>query len=180
VRGFTGQDIERTVAEVCGCAVRSFFDAHVRAAKPIDFDRYLGLIGLRTRVSWSPALERDGQPAVDYRIFAWLPPGEDALSLLLTDPKSEWGRAGQHTGDRLVAVNGSPMTNWTDFRTLLRGLRIGDTVHFEVKRPAGARRTRVVVTGYNRPSVRIEEIPEATEPQRAMRERWLRGTMDDK
>src|SRR5438876_11790775 len=29
-RGFAGRDIERTVAAVCGCDVRPFFETHVR------------------------------------------------------------------------------------------------------------------------------------------------------
>src|SRR5207253_5599630 len=62
-RGFAGRDIERTVAAVCGCDVRQFFETHVRGARPIDFDRYLRLIGMRPRVSWLPALGRDGRPA---------------------------------------------------------------------------------------------------------------------
>src|SRR6184192_605572 len=51
-RGFTGRDVERTVADVCACNVHTFFEAHVRGAKPIDFYQYLRLIGMRTHVSW--------------------------------------------------------------------------------------------------------------------------------
>ncbi|MFN2564027.1 MAG: PDZ domain-containing protein [Gemmatimonadaceae bacterium] len=172
-RGFTGRDVERTVADVCGCATQAFFDANVRGARQIDFDRYLRLIGLRARVSREPALGRDGQPAPDWRIFAWTPPGERTLSLLLTDPSSAWGRAGLHTGDRVVAVNGMAVTTWPEFRGHVARARIGDTVRVEVSRPSGAWRTNVVVTGYDRPVVRIEEIPEATERQRALRTRWV-------
>src|SRR2546429_334748 len=45
-RGFAGRDIERTVTAVCGCNVRPFFDTHVRGSRPIDFDRYLRLVGM--------------------------------------------------------------------------------------------------------------------------------------
>ncbi|MFN2400383.1 MAG: hypothetical protein ABR543_17350 [Gemmatimonadaceae bacterium] len=174
-RGFTGRDIERTVAEICRCVVRPFFDTHIRAARSLDFDSYLRLIGLRTRVSWSPALDREGRPATDLRMRAWQPPGQDGMHLLITDPASVWGRAGLHTGDRLVAMNGSPMTSWGDVRGVLSRLRIGDTVHIELARSTGPRRTSVVAAGYERPQVRIEEIPEATERQRALRAGWLAG-----
>jgi predicted metalloprotease with PDZ domain len=178
-RGFTGADVEHTVGDVCGCSVKALFDDHVRAASAIDFDRYLRLIGLRTRVTWSPALGRDGRPAPDLRFWAWLPTTEGggaeerSLRLLLFDPGSVWGRAGLHTGDRLAAVNGAPLTTMAAFRALLGRLRVGDTVRVEVTRPAGAWRASVVVPGYDRQSVRIEEIPEATERQRALRARWL-------
>ena len=67
-RGFTGADVERTVGEVCGCAVREFFDHYVRAGNPIEFNRYLGLLGLEARVTRRPVLGRDGNPAPDLAI----------------------------------------------------------------------------------------------------------------
>src|SRR5438046_1531330 len=94
-RGFTGRDVERTVADVCACNVHTFFEAHVRGAKPIDFYHYLRLIGMRTHVSWTPALGRDGQPTPDLRLYAWQPPAERALSLVITNPAGAWGRAGR-------------------------------------------------------------------------------------
>ena len=175
-RGYTGRDLERTVADVCGCAVGDFFDRYVRTATPIDFDRYLRLVGLRTSVAWSPALGRDGRPAADLRVYGWVPPGAQSVSLLITNPASIWGRAGLHTGDRITAVNGAPLADMAAFRTVFGGLGIGDSVRIEAVRATGAFRTTVVVTGYDRPMVRLEEIPRATERQRALRAQWLAGT----
>ena len=149
-RGFDGPDIERTVAESCGCSVGAFFQRYVREAHAIDFDRYFQLAGLRARVSWSPALGPDGRPLPDLRLFAWAPPGEASLGLLLSDPASAWGRAGLHSGDRLASLNGTAIPSVPDFRQALGRFHLGDTV-------------------------RIEEIPEATERQRALRARWLAG-----
>ena len=174
-RGFGGRDIERTVASVCGCTVAPFFDAHVRNAKAIDFSRYLRLIGLQAQISWTPALGRDGQPAIDYRLRAWLPPGETSLSLLLTDPASVWGRAGLRTDDRIVAMNGASVATATDFRARLSRLRIGDTVTVDVRRLGGPARVTLRVSGYSRPVVRITEMAEATERQRSLRASWLAG-----
>jgi predicted metalloprotease with PDZ domain len=174
-RGFTGRDVERTVADVCGCPVQAFFDSYVRGARPVDFNRYLRVAGLQARVSWEPARSADGQPAPDRRIFAWMPPGERSLSLLLTDPSSVWGRAGLHTNDRVVAVNGTPITAWAELRGAIVRARVGDTVRVEVRRPTGPWRADVVMTGYNRPVVRIEEIPQPTERQRTLRARWMTG-----
>lgn len=174
-RGYTGRDLERTVADVCGCAVGDFFDRYVRAATPIDVDRFLRLVGLRATVSWSPALGRDGQPAADLRLYGWMPPGARSVSLLITNPASIWGRAGLHTGDPVAAINGAPLADMAAFRTFFGGLRIGDTVRVEVTRTNGPFRATVVVTGYDRPAVQLEEIPHATERQRVLRARWLEG-----
>jgi predicted metalloprotease with PDZ domain len=175
-RGFTGQAVERVVSDVCGCPMRSFFDVYVRNAAQIDFNRYLGLLGLRARVSWSPALGPDGKPAPDRRIYAWLPPGERELRLLLTDPSSAWVRAGLHTGNRVTAVNGRPVATWPELRAAIASARIGDTVRVDVERPRdGAWTASVVVRGYDRPMVRIEELSPATERQLRLRAAWLGG-----
>lgn len=174
-RGFTGRDIEATTARVCGCRVEEFFAAHVRGATPIDFDRYLRLAGLTTRVISEPALGRENRPATDLRIRAWLPPGEENLSLLIINPDAIWGRAGLHTGDRLHAVNGTSVTQVSEFRNLLGAFAIGDTARIEVSRPSGSFATTVTIRGFDRPVVSIDTLSAATAKQRMIREAWLAG-----
>src|SRR2546422_1002724 len=178
-RGFGGRDVERTTGDVCGCKVHAFFETHVRGPKPIDFDQYLRRIGMRIQVSWMPALGRDGQPTADLRLYAWQPPAESTLSLVITNPGSTWGRAGLHTGDRLAALNGTAVATVADFRSIVTRLRIGDTTAVEVRRPRGTWRTAVVVAGYERPVVRLEEIPGATERQRGLRAQWIVGSRSE-
>src|SRR5260221_8563361 len=170
-----GADVERVGAETCGCPVKPFFDAHVRGATPIDFDRYLALAGLRTRITRGPGLDPQGRPVIDCRMRVWLPSGEAGHRLLVAGPESVWGRAGLHTGDRLVAMNGAPVPTAADYRTLLGRLKVGDTVRVEVSRPAGPFRADVVMTPRERFFVHIEEIPEAAERQRALRAGWYVG-----
>jgi predicted metalloprotease with PDZ domain len=175
VRGFTKADVERAVADVCRCDVRPFFDTYVRGARPMDFNRYLGLIGLRASVAWEPAA-RDGQPMPDTRIRVWNAPPDSALSLLLGNPRSVWGRAGLHAGDRLIAMNDSTPRTWPEFRRILGRARIGDTVRLVVQTPGAARRSVIVVmSGYDRPVVRIERIAGAVAKQITLRDAWERG-----
>lgn len=174
-RGFTSADVERVVAETCGCPVKPFFDAHVRGANPIEFDRYLALIGLRTAVTRGPLLNNDGSQSIDFRLRSWMPPGDSALRLLVAGPESVWGRAGLHTGDRLVTMNGAPVATSADFRTLMGRLKVGDTVRVEVSRAAGPFRADVVMTPRERPFVHLEEVSGATEKQRTLRAAWLAG-----
>jgi len=172
-RGFDGRDVERSVEEVCGCDVTALFDTHVRNGGPsIDFDRYLARLGLRIRATRAPAVW-NGQPERDLRIFAREAPGEGGLRLIVTDPASVWGMAGFHTGDRLVSIDGAAVTSWPEFRSRVVRLQIGDTVRLEVRRPTGPFGATVVMTGFDRPVVRIDEMPGATERQRALRARWV-------
>lgn len=172
-RGITGRDIEGAVREVCACDVNSFFEAYVRGAKTIDFDHYLRTIAMRTVVSWSPALTSDGKPAPDLRVFALNVPDDSTLRIRVTNPNGLWGRAGLHTGDRVVSVDGQPITTSMEFRTWLGKLRVGDTASVEVARDGGTSKVNVLITGYDRPTVKLEEIADATSEQKTLRTRWL-------
>ena len=128
---------------------------------------------MRAVVTWAAAL-RDGRPDPDLRVWAWAPPDSGPPSLLISDPASVWGRAGLHAGDRIALLNGT-VAGLDSVRTLFRRLRIGDTVRLAVAGPAGRRDVTVIVAGYDRPSIRIEDLPGAGDRQRALRERWMAG-----
>jgi predicted metalloprotease with PDZ domain len=162
-----GRTVERAVESVCGCDVTPFFEAHVRHAAVIDFDRYLGLIGLRTNVVWGPAVY-NGEPERDLRVWGF--ERDSAIRLVVNNATSIWGRAGLHSRDRLVSVNGAAVKTWPELRGKLQALRMGDTVRVEVMRPAGPFVATVVVAGFERPTVRIEQLPNATVAQRRLAE----------
>ena len=165
-----GRVIERAVESVCGCDVTPFFDAHVRHAAAIDFDRYLGLMGMTTRVTSGPALY-NGEPDRDLRVYGFEPsPPDSGLWLIITNPSSAWGRAGLHSRDRLVTFDGTPVATWSDFRARIQRLRLGDTVRVQVRRPSGPFAATVTVAGFERPTVRIERLPNATVAQRRLAE----------
>jgi predicted metalloprotease with PDZ domain len=169
--GIDGRAIENAVETVCGCDVTPFFDAHVRGAAPIDYNRYLGLIGLTGRVTSGPAVY-NGEPERDLRFFGWEPP-EGGVRVTISNPTSIWARAGLNSGDRLRAMDGAPVTTWADMRARLQRLRMGDTVRVEVQRPGGPFVATVVVAGFERPVVRIEPTAGATAAQRGLAAAWL-------
>ena len=154
-----GRTVERAVEDVCTCDVTPFFQAYVRGAAPLDYNRYLGLIGLRASVSSAPAVY-NGEPERDLRMFGW-EPGDGGVRLIILHPGSIWARAGLHSRDRLVSINGARVTTWPELRGVLQRLRMGDTVRVAVQRPSGGGpfEATVVVAGFERPSVRIEGTP---------------------
>jgi predicted metalloprotease with PDZ domain len=153
--------------------MKGFFDAHVRGTTPIDFDHYLTMIGMRTRVRWAPAVDDSGKAVPDFRIAAWMPSGEQRLRLLVRDPNSIWARSGLHTGYQLIAVNGEPMKSWPDFRRVLRAMTIGSTLKLETIGPNGPFSTSVVMSSHDRPYVTIEQVAQASDKQRRLAAAWL-------
>ena len=127
----------------------------MRGAGAIDFDRYLGLIGLKTTVT-SAAAVYNGEPERDLRMFGYEPEGDSGVKLIVSNPASIWGRAGLHSRDRLERIDGASVKTWPELRTKLQGLRMGDSVRVEVRRPAGPFATTVRVTGFDRATVRLE------------------------
>jgi predicted metalloprotease with PDZ domain len=171
-RGFTSKNIERTVAEVCGCRVAAFFQNHVLGASPIDFNAYLRHAGLAANVEWRPALGSDGRPVADLRAYPYDAGDGGPPRIAITSPDGAWGRAGLHTGDRILAMNGQPITTPDTIRAIFRRLRSGDTVTVDAEH-AGVRHTvSVVMTPFDRPFVTIAELPNATSAQRSLRARW--------
>lgn len=170
--GFMGADVERAVEDVCRCDVTPFFDAHVRSASPIDFNRYLALIGLRVNVSTRPALDRTGQPAIDLGVWGWVRERDQSLRLRISRPDNIWGRAGLHTGDRVVSINGVAVHTWPELRAKLVRLRMGDRVRVAVERPSGPFSAEVRVTGYEQPVAVIDSVATAPEKARRLLREW--------
>jgi S1-C subfamily serine protease len=134
----------------------------------------LRLAGMELVTTWEPAT-REGVPLPDLRIAAWQPEGETGVRLKLFHPENAWARAGLHTGDRLVSMNGAPVSSWSALRGAVARLRVGDSVTVVVSRAEGPVTTMVGITGYDRAVARIVRSPSATPSETALLEQWRRG-----
>jgi len=171
-RGFTTTDVERLAAEVCGCNLTPFFDAYVRGTKEIDFKDYLRLAGLKMEVQWKKATWK-GTLVPDQRFY--FSGSEGSPVFVFFNPDSQWVRAGLRTGDRLVKLNGSAAATVADAYKLFEPLHVGDRVTLEVMRAGTARQVTAVIESFDRPEVRIQELANPNNRQKAILARWRAG-----
>jgi predicted metalloprotease with PDZ domain len=172
VRGFTGEDIDSLVTQICHCSMTGFFHDHVRGNKPIDFNTYLRLIGLRADSSWKPVLDSFGKPFPDLRVYPWLKPGEQVIRVGITDPEGCWGKAGLHTGDIVEAVNGIPVRTPSDFWAVLSKIKAGDELTLTLLYPPDTHQRKVLVTGYQQPKIHIARIADPSLKQQRLFDQW--------
>lgn len=173
--GITNADIQRAAADVCSCDVSRFFRDYIYGAGRIDFDHYLSLVGIHADIGTTPAVAPDGKPLPDIRIGPMAfgaGVAADGLTIRITNPNSAWARAGLHTGDTLVSIDGAPVATWSDLRGHLQRVKIGDTPKVTVRRAGQLSEVRVLITGYDIATVRLTETATATAKQERLRESW--------
>lgn len=173
-RGFSTADVQRLASEVCGRNLSAFFNAYVRGGRPLDFNRYLALAGLKMDVEWKTSKLADGAPFYTL-LEAKFYNGESAPRLYLWDTNNAWGRAGLRTGDELLRFNGSPVETVPDFMKFRDALRSGDNANLEVRHDEKIRQATVTIGSYDWPIVKIQELPNRTERQKAIFTRWSAG-----
>jgi predicted metalloprotease with PDZ domain len=174
-RGFTSDDVAGEVGAVCGCDMTAFFGDHVHGGEALDFNRYLAVVGLTSDVAWTPSVDAHGSPRPDLRAWGWQRSTDSAPRLYVLDTTSVWERAGLHTGDPVISVNGAPTPDVAALGAAIRPLRIGDSVRVVVRRQKGFFRAAFVMTGYERAVVTIHDRTDATPEQVALRKAWLAG-----
>ena len=173
-RGFTGGDVERAVAQACSCNAAAFFAASVRGTTMPDFNRWLGVVGLRATITWAAAVTTTGASTPDVRFTVTADDGSP-LQLNVWFPAAPLARAGFHTGDQLESLNGVPVTDVAAARAIIGRLNIGDTLRVAARHGSEAVLRTITIAGYDRPTVKVDVRADATPAQRALLERWMAG-----
>jgi predicted metalloprotease with PDZ domain len=164
-RGYTQEDFIRVLSSVAGTNMTGFYDRFIRGVEPLPYDEAFAGVGLR--LVRTPVRSVTSGITID---------GSDRQSPRLGPIRagSAAEDAGLQEGDVLLSIGGSRVSrdNWTSL--LARNLP-GDRVRIQVQR---FRRTVEVVLqmrdgdliGY-----RLEEIPNASDAARRLRNSWLTG-----
>jgi predicted metalloprotease with PDZ domain len=173
--GFYTRDIEIAVNDVCGCNTGSFFKQFVYTGSSINFNTYLQLAGLQAQLTYNEANDDSGRKAPDLRVYVWRPFDDTVFRIGITNPQNCWGKAGLHTGDKITAINNTPVTSREGFYTVLASLHPGDTIVVTIKHQAGTRLIPVIITGYYKPKVNIVKLANITRKQQEIYNKWAAG-----
>ncbi|MBZ5515659.1 MAG: PDZ domain-containing protein, partial [Acidobacteriia bacterium] len=167
MRFFTEPDLLKTIAELAPDfdGLNQFFDDYVSGTRGLDYDTYLGYAGLRL-IAGTQQTAAPGFLAV--RGF------EGPVRVESVEPGSGAETAGLARGDILLEMNGHPLSRAPD--DAIAEMKPGQEVRFRVRR--GEQEFTLKFPLGSRPQTiyRIEEIKDAGELARQVRQGWLEGT----
>ena len=165
-RFFTESDLRAMIAGIAPnfAGLDKFFHDDVAGTAELDYNAYFGFAGLR--VVSAPA----NQAAPEFRLLRQDYGTFEARSV---DPDGNAARAGLKDGDILVQINGHAVTDTT--QKGLDQMIPGQKLQLKVRRGTQTLKIKFSPGTREETKYRIEEIPEATPEQLALRNGWLGG-----
>jgi len=163
-RGYTDEDFQQVVSEVAGADLSDFFARYVRDVQTLPYNEAFSYVGLRL------VREQARQPfnagiGIDYR-------DKGPLTINQIRPNSPAEDAGLQSNDEILSLGRKNVTR-ENFLVALARYKMGDRVPITVKRDRKTISATLVLGEPERFDYRIEERPDATAAQKALRAAWL-------
>ena len=157
-RGYQPEDLERIVALQSGADFSDFFKRHIRDVEVLPYDEAFAYVGLRL-------VKTPAKDPYDLGLSVQLGPTRQPMIANVRN-NSAAENAGLQAGDVIIAFGG---------KEALARLKTGDSVPVTVKRDRNTIKTNILVGEPEVFDYRIEERPDATVEQKALRAAWLKG-----
>jgi predicted metalloprotease with PDZ domain len=165
-RGYQPEDLERVASRRAGFEWGDFFKRHVRDVEVLPYDEAFAYVGLRL-VKTQAKEPFDGGMWVEFE-----DPREGIIENVRNNSPAE--DAGLQNHDQIVSLGGKGVTKDSWLKTLAR-YKPGDSVSVVVRRDRRTIKTNIVLGQPERFDYKIEEKPDATAEQKALRMAWLTG-----
>ena len=165
-RGYQTEDLERVASRRADFDLGDFFKRHVRDVEVLPYDEAFAYVGLR--------LEKT-QAKEPFDAGMWVEfedPREGVIENVRNNSPAE--DAGLQSNDAIVSLGGKNVTKDSWLKTLAR-YKPGDSVPVVVRRDRRTIKTNIVLGQPERFDYKIEEKPDATAEQKALRVAWLSG-----
>ena len=141
-----------------------FFKRHVRDVEVLPYEEAFAYVGLRL-VKTQAKEPFDAGLSIEFE-----DPREGTIESVRNNSPAE--DAGLQSNDEIISLGGREVTKDSWLKTLAR-FKAGDSVPVMVKRDRRTIKTNIVLGQPERFEYSIEEKPDATVEQRALRARWL-------
>jgi predicted metalloprotease with PDZ domain len=174
-RGFENGDIEAMLESLCQCSLKDFFQSHIAGNQPIPFNTYLSLVGLQADTLWKIAKNDQGMEMADNSGYAWQKPGDSLVRIGITDPLGAWGKAGLHTGNLLLTLNGYPLKTTQDFRTIMDSISPGQLMSVSWRISNMPVRGSILFGPQLVPEAKVNLLPQLSAKQKKLLARWEAG-----
>jgi len=165
-RGYQTEDLERIVSRRSGFDFGDFFKRHVRDVEVLPYDEAFGYAGLRL-VKTQAKEPFDAGLSIQFDDS-----GEGFIQNVRNNSPAE--DAGLQNNDEIVSLGGKAVTKDSWLKTLAR-FKPGDSVPVTVRRDRRTIKANIVLGQPERFDYKIEERPDATAEQKALRSAWLSG-----
>jgi predicted metalloprotease with PDZ domain len=157
-RGYQPEDLERVAASRSGIDLSDFFKRHIHDVEVLPYDEAFAYVGLRL-------VKTQAKDPYDLGLsFQLIQTHQAIITNVRNNSPAE--SAGLQAGDLITSFPG---------RETVERLKPGDLVPVTVKRDRLTIKTNIIVGQPEVFDYRLEEKPDATVEQKALRAAWLKG-----
>ena len=158
------QGVQEAAETITGQSFVEFFRDYVAGVKEIPYDDYFRYVGLQL----SSASTTVGDAG--FRTTSNIGGQPEVISV---DPDGPAAHAGLVAGDRVVEMNGKPVSFRID--NLIARMRPGDTIKLRVAGSQGERKLKFKVGSRQQQAFQLADLPDVSAEQRAHRAAWIHG-----
>ncbi|GAB3883754.1 M61 family metallopeptidase [Spirosoma agri] len=162
-RGFTDEEFRRAAEQIAGRKLDDFFTTAVNSANPINYNAYFEPVGLK--------LTNVASKTQDGFLGASTSPANGKATVTSVRRGSAAYTDGLNVGDEIISVDDIRVGD--DLLRFVSGRRVGDVLKVLVNRAGLLREVSITLTQNPLVSYRLEPLPNQTDAQKALYNKWL-------
>ena len=160
-RGYTDAEFKAAFEKFAGKNLDDFYAKYINGLASIDYNKYLGYAGYKL----TDDLANSNEPTMGIVISN----GPKKTVTTVLRGSAGWIQ-GINVGDEIVSIDGTPVT---DPAVLMNGKKVGDQINVTVSRDGQAMIIPITLLRNPAQKNKIEELPNATPRQLAVRKKWM-------
>jgi predicted metalloprotease with PDZ domain len=162
-RGFTEEEMQAAVEKVAGKPMNEFFQKHVYGTEPIDYNKYLGYVGLR--------LVNNNEGKEEPYLGANTSYTNGKLMVTSVIRGTTAYESGLNVNDEIIAIDHYRVTD--DLTRIMGTRKVGDKVKILINRAGIMQTLEAVVMKNPNISYQMQRVANTTPQQEALLAKWL-------